>query len=345
MSALLLPLLAVLFGAALLVWSAERFVDGAAVTARRLGVPVLLVGMVIVGFGTSSPEMVISALASWQGNPGLALGNAYGSNIANIGLILGLTAVVRPVTLRSGTVRKELPLLAAVTALSVLLLWDGTLSRSDTAVMLLVFSGLLGASVLTGLQTRGDALGAETIAEYPPGDMSLGWAVFWLFAGLALLVTSSRILVWGAVAVAQALGVSDLVIGLTVVALGTSLPELASSIAAVRKGEDDLAIGNVVGSNLFNTLVVVGIAGMIRPGPIPPELLWRDLPVVALLTIALIPLAVATNRPAMIGRLGGGLLMACFLGYTAFLIVTASAPGPAPMFKNHSSEIGLHQTC
>ncbi len=232
-----LPLLAVLFGLALLVWSADRFVEGSAATARHYGMPPLLIGMVIVGFGTSAPEMVVSALAASQGNPGIALGNAYGSNITNIALILGLTALISPIAVHSQVLRKELPVLTAVTVLAAWQLWDGEISRLDAGVLLALFAGLMGWTIRQGLRGRSDTLGGEIELEMEVRALPLKRALLWLLVGLALLIVSSRILVWGAVAIAQGFGVSDLVIGLTVVAIGTSLPELASSLAATRKGE------------------------------------------------------------------------------------------------------------
>ncbi|MCB1053478.1 MAG: calcium/sodium antiporter, partial [Acidobacteria bacterium] len=234
---MLLPILAVLAGLILLIWSADRFVDGAACTARYAGMPPLLIGMVIVGFGTSAPEMVVSTLASLQGNPGLAIGNAFGSNITNIGLILGTTAVIAPIAMHSQILRKELPVLALVTAICLFLIYDCELSRMDGVILLVVFAFLMAWSIRQGLQQREDNLSQEIDRELISHKMSLKMALFWLFLGLVVLIISSRILVWGAVSIAVSFGVSDLIIGLTIVAIGTSLPELASSIMATRKGE------------------------------------------------------------------------------------------------------------
>ena len=284
---MLLPSLAILAGLILLVWSADRFVAGASATAQHFSVPPLLVGMLIVGFGTSAPEMVVSVLAASQGTPGLALGNAWGSNIVNMGLILGITALIAPIMVRSVILRKELPILMAVTALSALLVWDGVLSRLDAAVLLLVFGTLVTWSIVEARSGGGDNLATETATELEAHPMPIRRALLWLGLGLLLLVGSSRLLVWGAVSIAQSLGVSDLIIGLTVVALGTSLPELASCVAAARKGEHDIALGNVLGSGLFNTLAVVGLAGVIAPMDIGGDVLTRDLPMMAGLTMLL----------------------------------------------------------
>src|SRR5690606_35402846 len=249
--------------------------------------PPLLIGMVIVGFGTSAPEMVVSALASWQGNPGIALGNAYGSNITNIALILGLTALFMPIAVHSLILKKELPILSGITLLSIGLIYDLELSRVEAVILLIVFWTLMGWTIREGLKNAKDALAQEVEAEMKEHPMPLKKSIINLVVGLLLLIVSSRLLVWGAVGIAQALGVSDIVVGLTVVAVGTSLPELASSIIAARKGEPDIALGNVLGSNLFNALAVVGIAGIIAPMPIEHEVLVRDVSVMTGLTIIL----------------------------------------------------------
>lgn len=319
---MLVPFGAILAGLVLLVWSADRFVEGAAATARHFGMPPLLIGMVIVGFGTSAPEMVISALASWQGNPGIALGNAYGSNIANIALILGLTALISPIAVHSQVLRKELPMLTLVTMVSLLLMYDLRLTRLDGWIHLILFAGLMGWSIRVGLKQRGDALGAETEDELKQHPMALKLAFFWLVTGLWVLIASSRLLVWGAVTVAQQLGVSDLIIGLTIVAFGTSLPELASSIIAVRRNEHDIALGNVIGSNMFNTLAVVGIAGTIQPLDFDRSVFARDILFMGLLTLTLFLFSYGFRGPGRINRFKGALLLVCYIGYTIYLITT-----------------------
>jgi len=318
----LIALLAIAAGLALLVWSADRFVDGASSTARHFGMPALLIGMVIVGFGTSAPEMVVSALAATQGNPGIALGNAYGSNITNIALILGLTALISPIAVHSSVLRKELPILTGITLLAIWQLWDGDLTRLDALVLLGVFAGLMGWTLFQGLRQPEDSLGQEVKQELDAHAMPLRRSLFWLVLGLVLLILSSRVLVWGAVDIATRFGVSDLIIGLTIVAVGTSLPELASSLIAVRKGEHDIALGNVLGSNLFNTLAVVGIAGMISPMSVGSELLARDLPVMAALTVALFVIGYGFRGAGRINRVEGGLLLGVFAVYTGVLIAS-----------------------
>ncbi|MYL23403.1 calcium/sodium antiporter [Halomonas alkaliantarctica] len=320
---MLLAVVAIIVGLALLVWSADKFVEGSAVTAGHFGMPPLLIGMVVVGFGTSAPEMVVSALAATQGNPGLALGNAYGSNISNITLILGITALISPIVVHSQVLRKELPLLALITLLTYWLLWDGRLSFFNALVLMAVFAGLLGWSIYQGMTQKSDPMATEVEAELESQGMTIKKAVFWLVIGLGLLILSSRILVWGAVDLATAFGVSDLIIGLTIVAIGTSLPELASSVIAARKGEHDLALGNILGSNLFNTLAVVGIAGLISPMAVAPEVLSRDLAVMTALTLSLFVIGYGFRGPGRINRVEGGVLLACFIGYTVYLITTA----------------------
>lgn len=320
---MLLPIIAIVVGLALLVWSADKFVEGAAATANHLGMPALLIGMVIIGFGTSAPEMVVSALASAQGNPGLALGNAFGSNITNIALILGITALLAPIAVASQVLKREAPILIAITILVAWPLVDGVITALEAWILLAVFALYMGWSIYQGMTGKDDAMSSEFDQEIKEHSMPLGRAVTWLVVGLILLIVSSRILVWGAVDIATALGVSDLIIGLTVVAVGTSLPELASAIAAVRKNEHDLALGNVIGSNMFNTLAVVGIAGVINPIDLEPLVLNRDWVVMAGLTLMLLIFAFRPNsRPNRLNRVHGGIFVACYIGYTIYLIQT-----------------------
>jgi cation:H+ antiporter len=322
MPQILTALFALLAGFVLLIWSADRFVEGAAATADHAGMPPLLIGMVVVGFGTSAPELAVSALAALGGTPGLALGNAYGSNIANIGLILGLTALFRPIAVHSQVLHKELPMLTIITFLVVGILWNRELDRLDALILLAVFLGIMGWAIVQGLRHRVDALARETDAQLAHNRMPLRHAVFWLLAGLVLLVLSSRMLVWGAVILAKAMGISELVIGLTVVALGTSLPELASSMVAVHKGKDDIALGNVLGSNLFNTLAVVGVAAGIHPLRVDPEVLYRDWPVMTGMTLLLYLMAYRFRDHGRIDRLEGAVLLAGYIGYNAYLVLT-----------------------
>ncbi len=317
---MLLASLAVVVGLALLVWSADRFIEGAAAVASHLGMSPLLIGMVIIGFGTSAPEIVVSVFAAIQGNPGIALGNAYGSNIANIALVLGLTAVISPIAVQSGVLRKEMPVLLAVTALAAWQIWDGTLSRTDGLVLLGVFVLIMSWTIRQGLIGGGDALSGEIETELEQHQMPLKQAIIWLLVGMIVLIASSRLLVWGAGAIAQNFGVSDLIIGLTIVAIGTSLPELAAAIIATRKGEHDLALGNVLGSNLFNTLAVVGIAGSIHPMIVGPEVFYRDIAVMSALTLALFLFGFGFRRQGRINRLEGSVFLCSYIAYTGWLI-------------------------
>jgi cation:H+ antiporter len=324
MEEIVIALLALIFGLILLVWSADRFVDGAAATARHFGVPPLIIGMVIVGFGTSAPEMLVSALAALKNSPGIAIRNAYGSNIANIGLILGITALINPIMFHSNILRKELPILTIVTGVSIVLLMDLRISLIDGIILLVLFIGLLSWTLQQGIHQKADPMGMEMEQELKSDQRPLSKAVLWLFTGLILLIISSRILVWGAVQIAMFLGVSDMIIGLTVVALGTSLPELASSILSIKKGEHDIALGNVLGSNLFNTLAVVGIAGVIHPFEIPAEALVRDTVVMTGLTLSLFIIGFGfRGRPGRINRIEGLILLLVYIVYTIYLACSA----------------------
>jgi cation:H+ antiporter len=297
----------------------------------------LLIGMLVVGFGTSAPEMLISAISASQGASGIALGNAWGSNIANIALILGISALVHPVAVRSRILKIELPVLAAVTVVAAVQILNGEIGRVDAAILLAGIAGLVGWSIYESRSAHADMLAREIVGAGagadrgdapPPAGFSesgptLATHILWLVVGLVVLIASSRILVWGAVGLATAAGVSDLVIGLTVVAVGTSLPELASSVAAARRGEDDIAVGNVIGSNLFNTLAVVGIGAMIRPIAVDPAVLTRDLPVMAGLTLLLFIVGIGwRGRPGRINRWEGALLLSVYVGYVALITVT-----------------------
>ncbi|MCB5228298.1 calcium/sodium antiporter [Alishewanella sp. 16-MA] len=320
---MLLAVLALLAGLALLVWSADKFVDGAAATAKYAGMPPLLIGMLVVGFGTSAPEMVVSAMAASDGNPALALGNAYGSNITNIALILGLVALISPIAVNSQVLRKELPILLGVTLFAGWQLFDHQLTRFDAWCLLGVFLLLMIWSVWQGMRNPGDPMAVEMNSELANAEsMSLKQSIIWLLVGLLLLILASRMLVYGAVFIAQSLGVSDLVIGLTVVAVGTSLPELASSLIAIKKGEHDIALGNVIGSNLFNTLAVVGIAAAIQPMSVDAVVLTRDWTLMAVLTAALLVLGFGYKKQGRINRFEGALLLAVFCGYTGYLLST-----------------------
>ncbi len=316
---MLLSICAVVAGIAVLAWAADRFVFGAAATARNLGVSALMVGLTVVAVATSMPEMLISAIASWQGNAGLGIGNAVGSNIANIGLILGITAVIRPLQVHSTTLRRELPILLAITLVALVLMLDGNLRRIDGVLLLLVLGVVMYWIASLGLRTRASDPMRSEFNSSVPQDVSATRSLGWLVLGLLMLLLSSRMLVWGAVNVAQSLGISDLMIGLTIVAVGTSLPELAASVASALRNQHDIAIGTIIGSNMFNLLAVLGIVAIVRPGALPAELLTRDYPAMIGLTLALFAMAYGFRKPGQVNRLEGGVLLASFMGYQLYL--------------------------
>ncbi len=326
---MLLNIIAIVVGFALLVWGAERFVLGAAAIARNLGLSPMLIGLTIVGLGTSAPEILVSAMASFQGNPGLAIGNALGSNIANIGLILGVTALIVPLTVCSNALRREYPILLAICMLVLVLMLDGELSRLDglllVASLVLVIVGLARIALRSRAEKDRDPMETEYAAEIPEA-LSTRSAVIWFLAGLALLLFSSRILVWGAVNIAVSFGISDLVIGLTIIALGTSLPELAASITSALKGEHDIALGNVIGSNIYNLLAVLSVPGLIVPGLFAPEVLNRDLPVMIGLTLAIFVIGYGFKGSGRINRFEGLLLVLCFAAYQTSLFLEERPP-------------------
>jgi len=313
---MILPIIALIGGLGVLAWSADVMVDGASATARHLGLPSLLIGMLIVGFGTSAPELVVSVIASIQGNPGLALGNAYGSNIANIALILGVAALISPILVHSKVLKRELPVLTGVTILALFQIADGLVSRIDALILLFLFMGLIGWSIREGYLQRHDTFGDESAIDSPRMDLRL--ALLRLFGGILLLILGSRSLVWGAVEIAEILKISDTIIGLTVVAIGTSLPELASAVAAVRKHEHDLALGNVIGSNLFNTLAVVGLAGVIKPIQIEPEVLYRDGFLMGALTLSIFATGFGFRSQGKITRWEGAILAGIYIAYLGY---------------------------
>ncbi len=300
-------ILAILFGFILLAWSADRFVNGAAAIARHMGISPLIVGLTIVGFGTSAPELVVSAIAALDDNTPLAIGNAIGSNIANIGLVLGITAIISPLLIASSILRREYPLMIAAMAVVFIVLIDGKLGVFEGIILSVSLLAVLTWTVFTGIRegrdtasTANDPLETGFESELAMDDiMPKAKAIFWLLIGGILLVASSRILVWGATTIATSLGISDLIIGLTIVAFGTSLPEIAASVASVLKGENDIAIGNVLGSNIFNSLGVIGLA------------------------ILLYILLFRRKGEPVLSRLSGFFLLSLYIGYLVILGVQA----------------------
>ena len=320
---ILLSVMAIIIGLGFLVWGAERFVHGASAIAKNLGVSPLIIGLTIVGIGTSAPEILISIIAAYQGNPALAVGNALGSNIANIALVLGITALVMPLTVKSETLRREYPIMFIIMLVALLLVVDQNLGRIDGLILI---SGLFVMTywmIQQGKKQKRDPLEKEFEQEIP--KISTQQALFWFIVGLVLLVLSSRGLVWGSVNIAKAAGISDLVIGLTIVAIGTSLPELAASVMSALKKEHDIAIGNIIGSNMFNMLVVFGIPGLMSPHDIDPAILTRDFPFMIGLSIALFIMAYGFKGEGRINRYEGGLLLGAYAVYMGVLYYTTVA--------------------
>ncbi len=322
---LIINSLAIVAGFALLIWSADRFIFGAAAAARSMNISPLVIGLTIVGFGTSAPEMVIASFASLDGSPAMAIGNAIGSNITNIALVLGVAALIIPLDVHSRILKKELPLLIVAMLLALILLIDGILSFTDGLLLFGSLTLIMWWITRQALNDRNhDAMEGEFNDEIPSG-IPMPKAIFWLLAGLILLIASSKLLVWGAVNIATTMGVSELIIGLTIIAIGTSLPELAATIAAALKKEHDIAIGNIVGSNLFNTLGVLAIPGLLAPAPLVEGIMERDIPIVFTLTITLFIMAYGFRGPGRINRIEGGILLSAFCAYQGLLYVTVTS--------------------
>jgi len=320
----LIAIIQLISGFLLLVWGADRLVTGASATARNLGVSPLIIGLTIIGFGTSAPELVVAAVATLKGNAGLAVGTAIGSNVANMGLVLGATALIYPMRLESQTLKREYPVLLLIMLVCFLMALNGIYSRPEGLALIAALVLVAVWVIRVGLQRPlSDPLADEFDAEIPR-NLPTRIAVFWLLVGLVVLPISSTFLVDGAITVARHLHVSDTVIGLTVVAVGTSLPELAAAITAALHKEDDLAIGNVIGSNIFNLLGVLGIAALLQPIELLPIILARDFPAMLLITGALYLMASDFHGPGRIGRRSGAVLLLMFIGYN-FLVWMSSA--------------------
>ena len=315
---------AVVGGLVLLIYGADRFVDGAAATARNFGVSMLVIGLVVVGFATSAPEMLVSGVAAYEGTPSVGIANAVGSNIANIGLVLGVTALFAPLTVRSAVLRREFPVMFLALVLATVLMSDLELSRRDGVILALSMVLMLAITVYLGAHARQADPLLEEISHHPERQMSQLKATLWVVVGLALLLFGSHILVWGAVRVATVIGLSEVVIGLTIIAVGTSLPELAASVVSAAKGAPEIALGNVIGSNMFNALGVLAAPALIHPTGFEREVLYRDIPVMFIFTIALLLMASAYKRAGRINRIEGLLLLVAFCGYQASLFL-----GPA----------------
>lgn len=310
-----------IIGCGLLAWGADRFIAASTSIAKHFGMPSLLIGMLLVGFGTSFPELVVSAVASFENNTGIAIGNAIGSNIANVGLCAGVTALVAPIAVHSQLVKREFPILVGVSLIVGFLLWNQVLSRWDGFILLVLLAVHIFwmVRIARNKKLEKDAMAQEYEREIAP-KMSLKKAWIWWALGLVLLFLSSELLVRAASDIARWLHVSDFIIGLTIVAIGTSLPELAATVVSALRNEHDIAIGNVVGSNIFNLLAVLTMPALIRPGPLPANLLSRDYPIMLAFTLALWLLAILPIHKKIIGRFEGAILLLGFVGYLTYLV-------------------------
>lgn len=313
-----------IIGLVFLVWSADKLVFGAAALARNVGISPLVIGMTILAMGSSAPEMMVSATAALDGKTDTAVGNVLGSNIANIALILGITALIKPLSISSAVLRRELPLMIGVTILAGVLLWDSHLGFYEGVLLFVLFAAFILAMLRISRNEKknGDAFIEEQESEVPEG-VSNGKAAMWVVIGLIVLPLAADVLVDNAVIIAQYFGMSDLVIGLTIIAVGTSLPELAASLAGVMKGEDDMAVGNIIGSNVFNILAVMGIPGILNPSILSEYAMGRDFWV--MLGVSLLLVAMALGKSRSINRYEGAALFCCFIGYQAYLIMNMTA--------------------
>lgn len=306
-------------GLVLLVYGADRLVYGASVLSRSLGISPLIIGMTIVGIGTSLPELIVSVTATLNGQHNMAVGNVLGSNITNILLILGGAALIHPLTVRSDILRRELPLMLLVTVLCGFLLADNHLSRIDGVILLLAASTfvILMLKIVRLAHYEGnDSLTIEQLSELPQNSNNTV-AILWLVLAFVVLPLSARMIVDNATVIAHFFGLSELIVGLTIIAIGTSLPELATSVAGALKGEDDIALGNIIGSNIFNIVIVLSVPALLSPGDIDPEAFTRDYWVMLLVSIILTVLCLM--RKHSIARMAGALLLCGFIAYLVLL--------------------------
>jgi len=323
MSAMLLPIVGLLIGVLGLLWGADRFVEGSAGAARNFGISPLIIGLTVVSIGTSAPEVLVSINAALSNAAELAVGNALGSNMANIGLVLGVTLLIAPTPVQKHLLTQEGLVLLVITAIAGFCLYDGYLGRTESAIL----AGLIFPLIFITVKYKKTHISPEEVAvgEDIP-DITMGVATLWFIIGLAVLLASAEVTVWSAKTIAQSMGVSELIIGLTVVAIGTSLPELAASVVSAMRGHHDIAIGNVFGSNLFNLMLVMPAAGIISPMAISPEVFNRDFISLAIMTLLLMAMvALALNKaarngmPAVLSRYLGVILMAGYIGYYVVL--------------------------
>jgi cation:H+ antiporter len=316
---MLLAFAAIAAGLVLLVWSSDKFVDGAVGLAESSGISKAMIGLTIVAIGTSAPEIVVSIMSALAESPALAFGNAVGSNIANIGLVLGVTALIAALPVKPGLMKEDLPALLAVTAAAGFMLYDLTLTRNDGFAMFAILVALMLLMIRYKKEHADELIAPEDVAAIP--DISLKASIFWFILGLAVLVGASRLLVWGAIEVAQALGVSEIVIGLTIVAVGTSLPELAASVASALRRHHDIALGNIVGSNIFNLIAVLPAAAVIYPIQLEQHEFQRDYGSMVLITLLLTAFILWPRKNRRLSRVEGSILLLCYAGYVAMLYV------------------------
>ncbi|MFC1234781.1 calcium/sodium antiporter [Vibrio sp. F74] len=311
-------------GLIFLVWSADKLVFGAAALAKNIGISPLVIGMTILAMGSSAPEMMVSATASLAGKSDTAVGNVLGSNIANIALILGITALVKPLSISSGVIRRELPLMIIVTLLAGVILWDSHLGFYEGVLLFVLFGAFIIAMLRISHKEKrnGDSFIEDQESEIPDGVSNIK-AGMWVVIGLVILPIAADTLVDNAVVIAKYFGMSDLVIGLTIIAIGTSLPELAASLAGVLKGEDDMAVGNIIGSNVFNILAVMGIPGILNPSILSEHAMARDFWVMLAVSLLLVLFALGKSRS--INRIEAGILLVCFISYQVYLFTNMSA--------------------
>lgn len=321
LTALLLPSILLIIGLALLVWSSDIFIEGAASTAINLSISPLVIGVVVLGFGTSMPEVVVATLASLDNSPGLAVGNAVGSNIANIALVLGVTAMIAPIVVKSSILKRELPVLLAISVGAYLLVLDGKLDVFDGVILVIALITVMTWMIKANKSMDPtDPLASETESELEDlPKLSRNKALFYLLGGLIVLMLSAKMMVSGAVDIAEYFHVPEVVIGLTIIAIGTSLPELAAAIAAARKNEADLMIGNIVGSNLFNILAVLAVPALLAPSALHPDILYIDMPIMLGFTLMMLLMAIPRKDKAVIHRSQGILLTTLFVAFLVLL--------------------------
>ena len=315
-------LLLMVVGFAALIWSADKFLSGAAATATNLGVSNIVIGLTVVSLGTSAPEIVVALIAALEDNAVLAIGNAIGSNIANIGLVLGITAIIAPLPFSQNVLRRELPWLLGATVLAIVLIFDRELNLLDGLILLTGLTYILWQLLRSEKDTDpAESALASELEELP--KMKQRVALFWLVIGLTVLLAAAQLLVYAATEIALALGVSSMIIGLTIVAIGTSLPELAATIGSAMKGQPDIAIGNIVGSNILNILAVLAVPGMISATTLDFSALWRDSGMMLALTLMLALFAYGLNSRAVITRFEGFVMLLAWIGYNLLLVQQA----------------------